>query len=541
MNAARRDEILINEISRAFTRTVAETNGINIVDTLELLCKAPEVKNSLKVINLVSEFRQLILEYQFGTVSIETLLEHQVSTAIESFFSGFPLKYHEEHIHLTGSLTADFLFEGFQDVLSGEHGEAYQQRIDDIFGPQEITSAQELDQLIRLRDDDLFDRYLRVLELPAMVLKDGEAHRKAAYHMARTLYTHYNVGNLKLKFTFARVAADPRIKVTPSREVVQGLFEGFNSFKQEVGDFDFSLSPSFRKEASYFDKSRFGSKKEAFDQSVTDLLALIDEHPELAANLNEVDTVGNERNLFRKDHFRDMQPGFRRLQRRGFQIRSHHGEVWKTLSKGIQAVDNAMNIWDIDNLEHGLSLGINPNYYFHSLYQRVSDNNEKSIALTEGTRDYDEISDMVWKHDSEVPELLIQGKPLTVSQQTAFSKAKFRTALEIERYQHDVLNRMIHKNISLVALPSSNKKLTENFVDYKDHPFSWWEKKGLRLGVGTDNYVTLNTHFIREMLILLYTDSENLKITKLLMMTTKENRRPMLSDLLWHMVLRDSD
>ena len=57
---------------------------------------------------------------------------------------------------------------------------------------------------------------------------------------------------------------------------------------------------------------------------------------------------------------------FRKLQYRGFRIRSHHGEVWKTLRKGIQAVDNAMNIWRIDTLEHGLSLGINPNFYFHS-------------------------------------------------------------------------------------------------------------------------------------------------------------------------------
>jgi len=94
---------------------------------------------------------------------------------------------------------------------------------------------------------------------------------------------------------------------------------------------------------------------------------------------------------------------------------------------------------------------------------------------------------------------------------------------------------MLDKQISLVALPSSNLKLTGRFPDYKDHPFSWWEKKGLVLGVGTDNYVTLGTNFIQELLILLLSDPQNLKITKLLMVATGESRRPLISHLLWQM------
>ena len=94
---------------------------------------------------------------------------------------------------------------------------------------------------------------------------------------------------------------------------------------------------------------------------------------------------------------------------------------------------------------------------------------------------------------------------------------------------------MINKKVSLVALPSSNLKLTGQFPDYKDHPFSWWEKKGVKLGVGTDNYITLSTNYIQEMLILLFSDPENLKITKLLMIATKESRRPFISHLLWKM------
>ena len=116
-----------------------------------------------------------------------------------------------------------------------------------------------------------------------------------------------------------------------------------------------------------------------------------------------------------------------------------------------------------------------------------------------------------------------------------FLKTKFHNAREVEHYQHDILNRIIQKSVSLVALPSSNLKLTGVFPDFKDHPFSWWEKKGVKLGVGTDNYITLSTNFIREMLILLYSDPKNLKITKLLMLTTKEKRRPYISNLLWEM------
>ncbi|MBW3671802.1 MAG: hypothetical protein KY432_09050, partial [Acidobacteria bacterium] len=133
----------------------------------------------------------------------------------------------------------------------------------------------------------------------------------------------------------------------------------------------------------------------------------------------------------------------------------------------------------------------------------------------------------------------IRGVRLSAEEELLFIKAKFHQARELEHYQHDVLNRMIDKRVGLIALPSSNRKLTGAVEDDKDHPFSWWEKKGIRLGVGTDNYVTLNTDYIREMLILLYTDPLELKITKLLMVTTGESRRPYLSHLLWQMRKED--
>jgi hypothetical protein len=230
-----------------------------------------------------------------------------------------------------------------------------------------------------------------------------------------------------------------------------------------------------------------------------------------------------------------MRQAFRKLHYCGFSIRSHHGETWHTLKKGVQAVDNSFNIWHIDTLEHGLSLGINPNYYYHSLFQRVVTDNWNEKAINPNSGDAKELEEMDWNGNDYIKDKLIKGIRLTEDEVTLFVKAKFHTAREVEHYQHDVLNRMINKKVGLIALPSSNNKLTKHFPDFKDHPFSWWEKKGVKLGVGTDNYVTLNTNYIQELLILLYTDPENLKITKLLMVASGETRRAHISHLMWRM------
>jgi adenosine deaminase len=280
---------------------------------------------------------------------------------------------------------------------------------------------------------------------------------------------------------------------------------------------------------------RYPSKRASFDDQVRQIVELLKHHPELRDVVTEVDTVGNERGFYRKAHFQEMRVGFRKLQAYGFRTRSHHGETWNTLRQGIQAVDNAMNIWYVDAIEHGLSLGINPNFYFHRMLQRVLSANSRSEAVAQHSRERDELLDMDWHGRDEIREKLLRGDPLSDGEATLAIKTKFHHAREVEHYQHDVLNRMIDKRLTLVSLPSSNKKLTGALSDYKDHPFSWWEKKGLRLGVGTDNDVTLNTNFIREMLILLLTDPLELKITKLLIVTTGESRRSHLSHLLWQM------
>jgi hypothetical protein len=524
-------------------KIISETNGISLADTLELAVMGEAKDDNPLVKKSLQEFRRLINDFQSDEVGIKTLLSHPVSQALFQFFKRFPKPYIEEHIHLTGSLSAEFIHPHLMKLLTGHKKEVYFEIINKVYGEgtaEKIRTIEDVDALVRLKEDEFFDRYLKILLLPKLILTTKEMHKQAAYHMASELYHKFNVGMIRLKFTLSRAnqTSDeqiPGLENLTEEDVVLGLFEGYMQFKQEHPDFDFVLSPCFRKEANFFDAANFATKKEHFLHQVDAILEILEKYPFLTPYLCEVDTVGSEKDLYRKGHFAEMQQGFRKLHFKGFKIRSHHGETWHTLKKGVQAVDNALNIWHIDTLEHGLSLGINPNFYFHSLYRRLVIDNERGEKIKEGSSDWKELMDMDWREHTGIREKLFKGELLTETEKREFVKVKFHTAREVEHYQHDVLNRMINKGVSLIALPSSNNKLTNSFEDYKDHPFSWWEKKGLKLGVGTDNYVTLNTNYIQELLILLFTDPENLKITKLLMVATGETRRPYLSQLLWKM------
>lgn len=534
-------EQMIKSLYCEIVKIISETNGINLNDTLELLSHSESIKDNPTLEKSINEFIKLLASFQVDEVDIETLLGHPVSDALFDFFKNFPLQYHEEHIHLTGSLTAEFIFPRLKKLLKSKNKAIYEKKIKDVYGEDAlpIESVEDVDNLIRLKDGEQFSRYLEILYLAKLILKSKKDHEDAAYHMASELYHKYNVGSLRLKFTLSRATnisseAIPGSENVTEEDVVMGLYDGFKKFQKEVPSFKFILSPSFRKELNFFDNVNFSTKEEHFEHQVNALLAILKKRPELKQVLTEVDTVGDERELYRKAHFKELKSGLRKLQYEGLKIRSHHGETWKNLKKGIQSVDNAMNIWHLDTLEHGLSLGINPNFYFHRLFQRVIEKNLKRIPIKKKSGEWEELEDMEW-HDPEIKKKLYEGIPLSEDEKISFLKTKFHTAREIEHYQHDILNRIIHKNVSLVALPSSNLKLTGAFPDFKDHPFSWWEKKGMRLGVGTDNYITLNTNFIQEMLILLFSDSDKLKITKLLMLVTKESRRPFVSHLLWLM------
>ena len=529
----------IARLTRFLTQLISETSGLSLDDTLALAQQSILPEEEL---GLVHEFRTLLSRFRVNDTPIETLLEHPVSHALAAFLRAFPIPFRDEHIHLTGSLDATFIYPRLAELLEGPNRALYEAKIAEVYGRDALPlrGVDDVDRLIRLGDTEQFDRYLKILYLPKLILTSREAHRDAAYHMASRLYRGSNVGSIRLKFTLMRETTDsaeqvPGIEQLSSEDVVLGLYEGFRAFQQETPAFRFILSPSFRKEAGFYDATRYPSKRASFDDQVRQIVAMVKKHRELQDVLTEVDTVGNERGFYRKAHFQEMRVGMRKLQAYGFRTRSHHGETWNTLRQGIQAVDNAMNIWHVDAIEHGLSLGINPNFYFHSLLQRVLHANAKGDGVTTNSREHTELLDMDWSGREGIRDKLLNGERVSEREAIMATKTKFHHAREVEHYQHDVLNRMIDKRITLVSLPSSNKKLTGTLADYKDHPFSWWEKKGLRLGVGTDNDVTLSTSFIREMLILLYTDPLELKITKLLIVTTGETRRPYLSHLLWQM------
>jgi len=533
------DTTASDKILPHLVRTISETNGLSLQNTLELLTTSADTPDSVK--KQAVDFGKLLDQFRISQGPIEPLLEHPVGKALYAFFKNFPLKFREEHIHLTGSLSAEFVYPRLKALLEGPNKKLYEAKISAIYGNCfPIDSVVKVDKLMRLQENEQFDRYLEILILPKLILLSREAHSDAAYSMASDLYNKFNVGAIRLKFTLSRATTASKEEIPgadslSSEEVVLGLYDGFAKFKREHPDFEFILSPCFRKEAAFYDAKNYRTKKEHFDAQVKSLLDMLEKNPGLAQHVTEVDTVGSEKDLFRKEHFKEMKFGFRKLQSRGLKIRSHHGETWDTLRRGIQSVDNAMNIWHVDAVEHGLSLGMNPNYYFHKIYQNVSALNAESKPVPPGSPEFKELHELDWNGREQIKDKLLRGEKLTADENVYFVKAKFHMARELEHYQHDVLNRMIDKELSVIALPSSNKKLTGQFEDYKEHPFSWWEKKGVKLGVGTDNYITLNTNYIRETLILLFTDPINLKITKLLMVCTGEKRRAYLSQQLWSM------
>ena len=356
-------EAPVSRLTRLFTQLISETNGLALEDTLVLAEQSPHLDDDPELRRLVGEFHALLGRFRLRAIPIDELIAHPVSHSLEAFFRRFPLPFREEHIHLTGSLAADFIYPRLAPLLEGEHGPLYAQKIAAVYGPDSlpIRNASDVDRLIRLRDEERFDRYLKILYLPKLILTSREAHRDAAYHMASRLYRTANVGALRLKFTLFRETTDPSEQIPglgelTAEDVVMGLYEGFRSFQREMPEFRFILSPSFRKEAFFFDSSRFSSKHDDFIHQIKALLALLEKYPFLREKVTDVDTVGDEREHYRKRHFEEMRLGFRKLQFRGFHIRSHHGETWKSLRRGVQAVDNAMNIWHVDAIEHGRRL-----------------------------------------------------------------------------------------------------------------------------------------------------------------------------------------
>ncbi|HKI73178.1 MAG TPA: hypothetical protein VJ998_00940, partial [Pseudomonadales bacterium] len=276
------------EMDALLVRLISETNGIALGDTLDLAERSMMARERPLVRESIGEFRRWLFEYQRGSVQIDPLLEHPVAQSLSRFFLAFPRPYREEHIHLTGSLSADFIYPRLAALLAGPDADQYAAKIRDIYGQDAlpISSVDDVDRLIRMRGNVSFSHYLQVLTLAKLVLVDRQSHYDAAYHMAKTLYRDFNVGHIHLKFSFSRETANP-VDALPgegvsSEDVVLGLYEGFEAFRREQPHFDYVLAPSFRKEGDFFDPKRFASKREDFEFQVRQILDLLDRYPFLA-------------------------------------------------------------------------------------------------------------------------------------------------------------------------------------------------------------------------------------------------------------------
>ncbi|RYZ86835.1 MAG: hypothetical protein EOP04_13020, partial [Proteobacteria bacterium] len=93
------------DLVKWLTMIISETNGISLKETLNLLISSDLNGENKHALALIIEFKELLEEFVTNKVSINILLNHPFSECVFEFFKAFPIKYYEEHIHLTGSLT----------------------------------------------------------------------------------------------------------------------------------------------------------------------------------------------------------------------------------------------------------------------------------------------------------------------------------------------------------------------------------------------------------------------------------------------------
>src|SRR5471032_321214 len=158
----------VNRLTRFLTELISETNGLSLEDTLDLAHESPLVESDPEIGRLVGEFGDLLSRFRLDQERIETLLDHPFARALAELFKRFPLPFHEEHIHLTGSLDADFIFPRLEPLLAGPNRALYEAKIAEIYGKDSlpIRSAADVDRLIRLGEGERFARYLKILYLP---------------------------------------------------------------------------------------------------------------------------------------------------------------------------------------------------------------------------------------------------------------------------------------------------------------------------------------------------------------------------------------
>jgi hypothetical protein len=200
---------------KEFTEIVSETNGITLTDTLDLLLSSSLKTKNVEAYECVASFQKILNEFMTNQTPIHELIKHPFALVLEEFFKRFPLKYKEEHIHLTGSLTAPFIWSKLKPLLEGPNAKIYEQKIKNAYGEKAwpIKNSSDVDKLIRLKESEGFLEYLKVLYLPKLIFTSREVHAEAAYSMAEDLYTNFNVGQIRLKFSLSRSTSDVFTKV----------------------------------------------------------------------------------------------------------------------------------------------------------------------------------------------------------------------------------------------------------------------------------------------------------------------------------------
>ena len=167
---------IVEEIHYYLVQIISETNGITLAETLELALSSSHVPEICKI--ELRDFYNKLYLYEQNKLHINDLLEHSVGHALRLYFQNFPLKYKEEHIHLTGSLSAEFIYPRLKKLIEADSNGVYHKKLKEVYGDDvELPSCiQDVDELIRLRPTEEFDRYLEILQPAKFVLVDKKAH-----------------------------------------------------------------------------------------------------------------------------------------------------------------------------------------------------------------------------------------------------------------------------------------------------------------------------------------------------------------------------
>ena len=118
-------KILLKE----FVEIVSETNGISLVDTLDLMLSSSLKNKNADAYLWIVEFKALLNQFITNEIDLQKVMNHPFAEVLEDFFKAFPIKYKEEHIHLTGSLSAAFIWSQLKPLIEGTHASVYEQKI----------------------------------------------------------------------------------------------------------------------------------------------------------------------------------------------------------------------------------------------------------------------------------------------------------------------------------------------------------------------------------------------------------------------------